>query len=79
MGGGLSRVCSVLALFALVACAPGLASPPAAGPQARNGQTPIKKLRKVQPAPVLAPPPRYGNKIVQRAAEAPLPVSPTDG
>jgi hypothetical protein len=78
MGGRFLGFC-VLALVVMAACSPGSSAPPAARPEARNGQAPVKKPRKLRPAPVLAPPPRYGNKIVERAAEAPLPASPSDG
>ena len=64
---------SALALVALGACSSGTGGAPATGPEARNGQAPIKKRRKVPP-PVLAPPPRFGNKIVEHtAAETPPP------
>jgi hypothetical protein len=64
----------VLALVALVGCASGAGGAPATGPEA-----PIKQRRKVRP-PVLAPPPRYGNKIVEHIiADAPQATIPADG
>ena len=70
----------VLALVVLVACSAGRGGVPATGPEARNGQVPLKVRRKLQRPPVLAPPPRYGNKIVEHAsADAPPPAAPADG
>jgi hypothetical protein len=72
-------LCSALTLVVLAACTPGSLAPPAARPEARNGPAPVKKRRKVEPTPVLAPPPRYGNKIVEHVAEAPPAGLPSDG
>ncbi|MET0413939.1 MAG: hypothetical protein ABW217_21700 [Polyangiaceae bacterium] len=80
MGVGRLGLWSVLALVALGACSSGSGGAPATGPEARNTQAPLKKRRKVQPPPVLAPPPRYGNKIVEHTtADAPPPLAPADG
>jgi hypothetical protein len=79
MAGWRRGLCGVLTALLLIACTPRRSGQPASGPEARNGVVPANKRRKVKPAPVLAPPPRYGNKIVQRAAEAPAPSTPSDG
>lgn len=79
MGVGRLGLGGVLALVALGGCASSIGRGPTTGPEARNGQAPMKKLRKVRP-PVLAPPPRYGNKIVEHViADAPSATAPADG
>jgi hypothetical protein len=57
-----------MTLLALAACGPRLTTPSHPSAEARNGVT-EKKPRK-QRQPVVAPPPAYGNKIVQGGEDA---------
>jgi len=73
----LMRGCCAIILLSMCACGPRVgAVPNHPSAEARNGET-GKKPRKQRP-PLVAPPPAYGNKIVQSKGSAPDQVAQGD-
>jgi hypothetical protein len=73
----LIRGCCAIILLSLCACGPRVgAVPNHPSAEARNGET-GKKTRKQRP-PLVAPPPAYGNKIVQSRGVEPAAVAQSE-